>query len=263
MNSLAKQQAEFVAALQGTAASNLPENMQWLDQQSAGLAVYQNNARMLSPQALAVAFPVLQMMLGEDNFVGLARLLWREHPPHCGDLGQWGADLPQFIAHGAAAQQLADEPYLADVARVEWALHQCARAADATTEPQSLALLMQHEPHHLRLSLCPAWALIESSYPVVSLVNAHAPDATEHELQMAGQSLREGVAETALVYRQGFRPQVRQALPGEAVFLNKLAAGADLSTALDATLNADALDFSAWLPLAVQTGLLLGVVLLN
>ena len=37
-------------------------------------------------------------------------------PPLQGDVATWGVGLPDFIAAG---QQLADEPYLADVARLE------------------------------------------------------------------------------------------------------------------------------------------------
>jgi Putative DNA-binding domain len=259
---LALEQAAFVAALRQHGTNPLTANstaLDWLAEQATGVAIYHNNARMLSPQALAVAFPVLQQLLGEDNFSGLARSFWRDCPPSGGDLGQWGEALPRYMAQGRVAEQLVDEPYLPDVARVEWAVHQCARAADAVANPQSLALLMQHDPAHLRLVLSPGWVVVQSPYPVASLVNAHAVDAPEHALQTVGQSLRQGVAETALIYRQGFKPQVRQAVAGEPAFLQALATGLDLSAALDALPELAPLDFAAWLTLAVQTGLLVGV----
>ena len=71
----------------------------------------------------------------------------------------------------------------------------------------------------------------------------------------AGACTRAGVAEAALVWRAGLRPRVREALVGEAAWINAHLGGCSLGAALDA---APALDFNAWLPLAVQTGLLLG-----
>lgn len=93
-----------------------------------------------------------------------------------------------------------------------------------------------------------------STGPVVSIVNAHL-EATP-SLAEAGQRLRAGVAETALVWRAGLQPRVREALAGEADWLAALLAGHSLSAALDA---APTLDFNAWLPLAVQSQLLPGV----
>jgi hypothetical protein len=50
---------------------------------------------------------------------------------------------------------------------------------------------------------------------------------------------------------------VREAVPGEEKFLHALLHGKFLGPALDA---APMLDFGAWLPMAVQTGLVLSVV---
>ena len=58
-----------------------------------------------------------------------------------------------------------------------------------------------------------------------------------------------------MVWRSGLKPCLRQALTGEAALLCALLAGQSLGVALDA---APDLDFSTWLPQAVQTGLVLG-----
>jgi len=71
-----------------------------------------------------------------------------------------------------------------------------------------------------------------------------------------GRMLRAGVQEDAVVWRQGFRPVVRVALAGEWAGLSALLRGGSLGQALDA---APELDVSAWLPLVVQSGLLLAV----
>ena len=76
---------------------------------------------------MAAAYPTLQQLFGVPAFAALARAYWHAEPPAAGDLACWGADLPAFVAQ---AEQLAAEPYLADMARLEWAVHQARSAAD-------------------------------------------------------------------------------------------------------------------------------------
>ncbi len=239
-----------------------------------GLQVYQANGHGLAQRALNAVYPVLAQLIGGDSFAALARALWHTHPPERGDLAQWGGHLAAFIQR---AEQLADEPYLPDVARLEWALHQCASAADAKAEPSSWVLLTAQDPAELTLTLAPGCTVLASAWPVTSIWQAHvqmdgsgAPKATGFgtRLEAAGQKLRAQVAETAVVWREQLQARVREAMPGEAAFLRALAGPAaageapnpasicDLSSALN---QAPLLDFNAWLPMAVQSGLLLGV----
>nr|WP_315494482.1 putative DNA-binding domain-containing protein [uncultured Rhodoferax sp.] len=216
-----------------------------------GLKAYQSNGHALAERALLAAYPVLAQMLGGESFAALARALWHASPPQRGDLAQWGDTLADFVA---ASPQLADEPYLADVARVEWALHTCASAADAELQAATLALLGSHDLDTLRLQLAPGTAVLCSPWPTASLVQAHLQ--TGVTLAEAATRLRAGQAEDALVWRQGYRPRLRQAVPGEVVFVSTLLQGHALGPALDA---APQLDINAWLTGAVQSGLLLAV----
>lgn len=217
-----------------------------------GLHAYRSHGRELAVRALSGAYPVVAQLLGEDNFAGLAKALWLSHPPSAGDVARWGQDLPAFLA--AQPELMAEDPYVPDVARVEWALHAAASAADAQVEADTFPWLAQHDPAALTLALGPGWMCVPSAYPVVSIVNAHL--LADPPLATAGQRLRDGVAETALVWRQGLKPCVRLALPDESAFLQALAAGHTLWSALEA---APRFDFGAWLAPAVQTGLLIAV----
>ena len=58
------------------------------------------------------------------------------------------------------------------------------------------------------------------------------------------------------MWRAGLRPRTRLALKGEHDVLQVLLKGGSLAAALDA---APKLDFGQWLPLAVQSGLVLAV----
>ena len=215
-----------------------------------GLQAYRSHGRELAVRALNGAYPVLARLLDQDNFAPLARAFWMAHPPRCGDLALWGDALPAFVQ---AMPQLASEPFLADVARVEWALHRASTAADAQTDIASLALLTTHDASRVTLCLHPGVAWLASPWPVVSIVTGHQTD--EPDLQQAVQRQSAGKGETALVWRQGFQPRVREALPDEARLLTALQAGLALEQALAA---APGLDFSTWLATAVQTGLVTG-----
>ncbi len=215
-----------------------------------GLQAYRSQAQALAVRTLSAAYPVVAQLLGEENFEALARSLWRQHPPARGDLAQWGGQLPAYIEEQAALAQ--EEPYLADVARAEWALHAIATAPDGEADPGSLALLASADPARLALVLSPGATCIASAYPVASILGAHLEG--EPSLEEAGRRLRAGEAQTALAWRQGFKPRLRRALPHEAAFIAALQERRPL---LDSLAAAPGLDFQAWLPLAAQTGLLL------
>lgn len=256
-----EQQALLQAVLGAGDASAL---LQWLPQGQAarrlserGLLAYRANGHALAERALAAAYPVLFQFMGEENFAMLARHFWSAHPPSLGDMACWGEELAGFID---AAPQLADEPCLGDVARLEWLMHAAATAADAEIDLASFALLASGDEAPVTLALGAGVALLASAHPVVSIVNAHL--VGQPSLQEAGQRLAAGCAEHALIWRQGFKPCVRLSSAAEHKLIEALLAGQALAEALDL---ADSLsdkgtgfDFNTWLAEAVQTGLVCG-----
>ncbi len=227
---------------------------------SRGLQVYQANGQALAERALTAAYPVVAQMIGEQSFAPLARHFWRLQPPQRGDMAQWGGGLAVFLD---AAPQLAEEPFLGDVARVEWALHCASTAQDAQPDPASFSLLSSSEPAQVTLSLSHGVAVFASAYPVVSLVNAHL--LKHPSLAQAAALLQSGTAEHALVWRQGFKPHVRTSSAAEHVLVCELQSGRSLEHALDAALEkagSETFDFNDWLAQSVQTGLITGAHLL-
>ena len=219
-----------------------------------GLQVYQANRAVLAQRTLASTYPVVAQLIGQTSFEPLARHFWQQHPPQRGDMGQWGGQLPEFLA---AAPQLVDEPFLADVARVEWALHRAARAPDAVLDAPSFALLADDAP--VSLALSPGVMTLASAYPVVSIINAHL--SSQPTLDDVASLLRQDHREFALVWRQGYKPTVRELGATEYKFIIALEKNLTLETALDqaASINA-AFDFNTWLGQAVQTGLITGAI---
>lgn len=233
-----------------------------------GLLAYRSHGLALARRALGAAYPVIAQLMGEENFAALAQQLWREQPPTCGDMACWGHGLADFLA---AASQLAGEPFLPDVARVEWALHRIAVATDASPDPQSFARLSEAGSAEPALTLSPGVWLLASAYPVASLVHAHLPGAPDREpaLAHAAALLQAGAGEHALVWRQGFRPRVRHSSAAEHALVSGLQSGQSLERALARVSNSgnsidsNAFDFSDWLARAVQTGLVTGARLLH
>ena len=222
-----------------------------------GLQVYQANRAVLAERTLASTYPVICQLIGATSFEPLARHFWQQHPPRRGDMGQWGAQLPEFLA---GAPQLADEPFLPDVARIEWALHQAASAQDAALDAASFALLAgADDAPPVSLALSSGVFMLTSAYPVVSIINAHLQG--QPTLDDAASLLRLGQGECALVWRQGFKPRTRTLSAAEHQLTLALQNSLALGAALDQATRIDsAFDFNTWLSQAVQTGLITGAI---
>lgn len=231
--------------------------MPWLHGDAArgqqGLAAYRGNASAIAERALAAAYPTLRQLIGDASFDVLARAFWHHHPPMRGDLAHWGSELAAFIEADA---QLADEPYLGDVARLEWAVHRLEHAADAPSVPDGLPLLASEDPLRLVLQFHEAAQLLRSRWPVASLWHAHrADDAQRAAAVRAAWATQRG--ESAWVWRHGWRADVQIADDAEAAFLQVAANGGSLGAALDAAGNT--FDFAAWLGAAISRRMLVAV----
>jgi Putative DNA-binding domain len=209
-----------------------------------GLAAYRGNAAAAAERALAAAFPTVRQLVGDETFGAIARALWRSHPPQRGDLAQWGAALPAWLAD---AEDLAGEAYLADVARVDLAVHRAETDADAALDLPGLQRLAGPDAERLRLRLAPGAALVVSAHPVVSIWQAHRSQA-EDRFAAVRAAFAAGQGETAFVWRRGWRGDVAALAPPETAFVQALLDQHPLGAALDA---APDLDFEAWLARAL------------
>ena len=217
-----------------------------------GLDAYRINAAAIAERALLAVFPTLAALIGAEDFEHLAREFWRAEPPARGDLGEWGATFPAWLeAHAAFTAW----PYFGDAARLDLAVHQCERAADADLDAASLSLLSEAEPQQLRLVLMPGTALIRSRWPIVTIHTAH--HAADSDFDAMRVAIDKEVAETALVARLGWRAAVHGVDAVTARWTGHLIAGTPLDQALaDA---GDDFDFGAWLATAVRDKWLKGV----
>lgn len=222
-----------------------------VDAGARGLKAYQSNGHHLAQRVLSAAYPVTEQLLGPASMADLARALWHRHPPVKGDLGLWGNLLPDFLEKDA---QLETEAYLSDVAKAEWALHLCASASDISPKPASFALLTTEDPVNLRFLLSPGCFAMSSRWPIVHILAAHLTGGPS--LESVGADLRAGLTQDLIIWRQGFAPQFRLAQFAEHQFLNLLIDGISVGAALDRSPD---FSFPDWFPMAVQTGMVLGV----
>ena len=210
-----------------------------------GLAAYRAHAGALAERALAATAPTVAAMLGEADFARLARELWAARPPRRGDVAEWGAELPAWIA---AQPALAEWPWLADAARLDLALQAAERAADATLDAGSLALLAEADPAQLRLGLMAGLAVLVSAWPIATLHAAHHDEGPEPFAPVRA-ALAAGQGEAVCVARAGWRAVVHRLSDDEARFMRALLGGTSLADALHAA--GEGFDFAIWLRRAI------------
>jgi hypothetical protein len=230
----------------GVDASLTPWFRESAERAGQGIDAYRGNATAIVERTLSAAFPTVQQLIGEAAFAQLARVFWHRQPPQCGDLTRYGDGLADWIA---GDPQLASEPYLADVARVDWAVHAIEHAADGPDAPQGLSMLGDLDPSQLMLHLRPSLALIVSRWPVVTIWQAHRSSEADRFAPVR-QAMASHVAETALVARPQWRASIDTVDEPTARFMSALLEGANLARALDAA--GAAFQFEPWLHDAVR-----------
>lgn len=218
-----------------------------------GLQAYRANAGALAERSLAAAYPTLQQLIGEESFAALARHFWQVSPPERGDLGCWGGGLASFVAE---APELAAEAYLADIARLEWAVHTAGTAPDDEAPAAGLGLLGAADLENLHLRPRPGTALMVSPHPVLSIWRAHREEATRHGDRFAAvhAAFARGVGENALVWRYGWRVEVVDLEAIDACFTQHLLQNHTLGQAWRAASAQGTFDFEAWLVVQLQRG---------
>ena len=178
-------------------------------------AVYRNNVAHSLGRALASRYLVVERLVGRDFFAAMAPEFIAAHPPTSPVLAEWGGDFAAFLE---SFPPVASLPYLADVARIEWARGRAYHAADAG--PADPATLSEQHPLRLHPSLC----ILRLGHPAVSIWTANQPDCD-------GRTTAQG-AEIALIWRAAdFTVPVRAIASADAALLTLLQAGVPLNRA--------------------------------
>ncbi len=199
---------------------------------STRLGIYRNNVLINYRNALRDTYPVVLRLVGDEFFNAAARVFARESPSASGDLHDYGEEFCGFLAAFPPAQNL---PYLADVARLEWAVHRVFHAADtAPLDLSRLAEIGEDRLSALRFNLSPAARVINSLYPIARIWQVSQPGYLGDDTV----SLEEG-AQRVLVIRRDYVIELKPLSVGEHAMLRSLEAGHSLGHAVNETLAAD------------------------
>ena len=161
MRALARIQRDFLGALFDERAA------------SGRFEAYRRTALANLHGALAAAYPVVLRLVGDAFFREAAERFARTRGSTSGDLNEYGGPFPEFLATYPDASSL---EYLADVARLEWALHESRRAADLPLlDLGALARVAPELQGAIRFILHPAVRLIASHHPILTIWEANQP----------------------------------------------------------------------------------------
>lgn len=256
-DSIANAQQAFAAALDDPDADALLEaTLLPADaaQLHARLGLYRGNVRGARRHALAGAYPVLAALAGDAYFDALARNYARARAPHDADLNRFGAQLADFIAGYETDARYA---YFADLARLEWALHTAAFAANAA--PPSAAQWQAVGAERLaqaRLAVHPACAALAFRFDVPAIWRAHS---TPSALRTDSADL--DTPAWALVVRPQWRATVLTQTQAAHEAFVALRDGASLDAALERGFDIDAaFDFGATWRAWIDAGAIVGLI---
>ncbi len=212
----------------------------------AGLLAHQAHASALALQVLSAAFSRTHAEIGTQRFGRMAQAFWRAFGPQHGDLNAWGGGLPEFIE---GSPELQAWPYLPDLARLEWACVQAAGAPDPPPGLQvsSLLELGRASAESVRLAAAPGAVFLPTKWRLLQAQPSPLPvDGPEGGIW---------------VWRRGLEVLSRQLEPPEQPWLQALSQGGSLAHLMQqAQGHAHAEPFEAWLPKAVQSGWVLGLL---
>ena len=128
------------------------------------LDIYHNTIFSGLTKALCLTYPAVQRLVGVDFFEAAAQLFIVRHPPRAAYLNCYGGEFPDFLRDLPAAAVVA---YLADVARLEWAVHCAIHAPDIKPlELAALAAVKLVDQGRVSLSAHPSVHLLRVDYPV-------------------------------------------------------------------------------------------------
>jgi hypothetical protein len=127
------------------------------------LDIYRNTFVAGVTRALRLSFPAVHRLVGSDFFEGAASVFIAQHPPCAAWLDAYGAAFPDFLHDFPPAASL---EYLADVARLEWAVSRALHAPDLA--PLDLSRLQALRPED-QIRVCfaphPSLSLLCTDYP--------------------------------------------------------------------------------------------------
>lgn len=229
-------QEDFIAALRDS-ERGLPSGIA----DDRRFNVYRNNVMVSLMEALEDGFPLVQKLVGADFFRALARQFCTEYLPTSPVILWYGAEFGDFLESFPPAQQI---PYLADMARLEYAERRSLHAADTGWfRPESLE---PAELLDLRITLHPSVHWLHSGYPLFDIWYRTRQD-DHHPIGAEAQDI--------VIHRPGHAPLLSLLPRGGCLFLERLRHGDSFARAAESALDVSPeAEPTVLFPLGLQLG---------
>jgi hypothetical protein len=198
------------------------------------LGIYRNTMLGTLANALRLTFPAVHRLVGADFFDGAAQIFARDRAPRCADLNAYGAEFPDFLQRFAPAATLA---YLADVARLEWAVSRALHAPDADPlTVAQLATVAAADGDKVCFFAHPSVSTLRSEFAVDAIWRA----VLQHD-DMALAAIDPGSGPVSLLVQRVTREvEVERLEEGAWRFATALFSGRPLGAAIESAVGVDA-----------------------
>jgi hypothetical protein len=231
MPALSELQARFASALLGDDATGAADGIaaDGIDP-ARRVQVYRNHVLTSLTDALETTFPVVCRLVDRRFFGFAADRYIRRSPPAGPCLFEYGETFPEFLA---SFPPCAGHPYLADVARLEWAMNVALHAEDVLAiAPDALGRVPPEDVGRLRFHIDPSASWLRSPWPVDRIWRANQPGADPTALVdlAGGEALLE-------VRRRDDAVTLRRLERAELAFRAALGTAATLETATGLALD--------------------------
>ena len=216
------------------------------------LAIYRQGYRLRLLAALKDSFGHTLRWLGDEHFDPLALAYIDAHASTSRSLNDYGAGWP-----AALETSCAEQPAVAELARLDWALRRAFDGADSPVlQRTQLAALPPEAWGHIGFTLVPTFTWLQHHFNTLAIWSALDQDDTQPMAAPLAQPSE------VIVWRKGHQPHFRSVGALEAQALRQLEAG-DGFAALCARLAEQGQDAApmagAWLQQWVDDELLAGM----
>ncbi len=249
MPSLSDTQGAFRDAVTGGPRGGLLAMLRCPADAAARLDIYRRHHRESFRRHLRGRYPTLEWLLGTERLVALADETLRHAPPRAPSMAAYGQELVETVLRAGAALP----PYIADVARTDWALGCISVAVDHDVIGiEALAAVDAAALAEVTLSLQPGLAHVAAAWPVDELVQRRLAEAAPERIAFE--------AEQSWLELRGARGRftLRRLAAGDFAFRARLAAGECLGDAAEAALGLEpSFDVAAALAAVFAEGLVI------
>lgn len=198
------------------------------------IAIYRNTFISGAVKALRLSHPAVERLTGAEFFDSTARDFVAASPPSAGCLDDYGAGFAGFLK---AYAPLRDLPYVADVARLDWAVNLALHADDAEAlEAGDFAAAAGIAPARLVLVPHPSLSMLRLDYPADAIWRAVLAEKGTQTTGIGNSDA--GIPSSALcivVWRNADGVQVRRVSETGFAFLSALCAGRSFAETFDAS----------------------------